>query len=116
MREIRAKLAKFAGTGDVNDVGAEFFESTANFVLVTPEEEVIAQVALDAEAGPAAGQFEMGDAAVLALGEARTAEHGEQRTSAALGEIDELACGESHAIDLVKRFAEKRYAGLKSHV
>ena len=65
--EISAELPEFAGAGDVNDVGPKFGQGAANFLLMAPEEQVVAEVALDAEAGPTARQFQAGNAAVLEI-------------------------------------------------
>src|ERR1700676_533576 len=113
--QISAELPEFAGAGDVNDVGPKFGQGAANFLLIAPEEQVVAEVALDAEAGPSAGQFQAGNAAVLETSEPRPPEHGEKGARAALGKIDELANGEGDAVDFVKGFAKQSYARLRGH-
>ena len=56
--EPSSEEAKFAGAGDVDDVGAEAEEFALDAGDVADEEGVEGEVLLDADGGEAAGEFE----------------------------------------------------------
>jgi hypothetical protein len=113
--EIGAELSEFAGTGDVDDVGAKVSKSATHLLLVAPEEQVVAQVAFDAKAGPTARQFQPRDTAVLESSEARPSEHGQKRARTAFGEIHEVARCKGDAVDFVKGLAKQSNTRLRTH-
>src|SRR5580704_504689 len=96
-------------------VGSEALQSTANRAKMPPQKQVVAQIALDAEAGPASRQFQMRNAAVGKLRNPWSSEYRQERTRAAFCEVHQLPRSERNAVDLVKRLAKQRDARLRSH-
>src|SRR5262249_7192708 len=113
--EDGAQLAEFAGTGDVDHLRPELRESAAKEFLVPPEKEVVAKVALDAEAGKAAGKLDRGDAAFLKAGQFGSGTDAQKGKVLAPGVSHQLAGSERNAIDFVKGFTKQGDArGLRS--
>src|SRR5580704_5446712 len=96
-------------------VGSEALQSTANRAKMPPQKQVVAQIALDAEAGPASRQFQMRNAALGKLRHPWSSEYRQERTCAAFRKVHQLPRGERHAVDLVKSLAKQRDAWLRGH-
>src|SRR5262245_34506547 len=107
VREEGAQLAEVAGTGDVDHLGPELRERAAQEFQVPPEKEVVAKVALDAEAGKAAGKFDRGDAAFVQTGQFGSGTDAQKGKVLAPGVSHQLAGGERNAIDFVKGFTKQ---------
>src|SRR5215472_14769070 len=110
MSEKRAELSELARASTVNRIRPELVECAAHEFEVTPEEKIVAEVTLDAEADEAAGQFDAGDTAILKLCAFAAGANAEKRKLMALCVGDELAGGERNAIDLMEGFTEERDA------
>src|SRR5262249_37197724 len=77
--------------------------------------QIVAEVALDAEAKETARQLNGGNRAFLEFRELVTRANTEEGELFAFCVGDQLAGGESNAIDFVKGFAEQRDAGRSGH-
>jgi hypothetical protein len=91
--EQRAELAEFARAGDVNNIGFELLERAANGLEVPPEKKIVTQVALDTEAGEAAGKFDTADTVLFELEAFRTWANAKEGKPATLGKSNQLASG-----------------------
>jgi hypothetical protein len=69
VREVRAQLAEFSWANDVNQIGSKIQERTPHGLLVTPKEQVVAQVALDSKTRPTARELHVSHTALFKLGE-----------------------------------------------
>jgi hypothetical protein len=111
----RAELAELTRAGYVNDIGAKLQNGSTHVRKVAPQEEVVAQVVLDAKAGPTAREFQARDVPFLKFSDALTALYCQQRKRPALGEGHELSSGQRDSIDFMERLAEQRDSRLRGH-
>src|SRR5579863_4319458 len=108
MSEPCSKLPEFARARHMNDVRLKFFNCLSHPGQMAAKQQVIPQVAFDAEAYRTARQLQAGNAALLKLGKFRAGLNRQKRTRMASRKRHEFPGGQRDSIDFVKRLAKKR--------
>ncbi len=110
MSDEGAQHPDVAGSGDVNDLGAEIAQDFREPAPVAQKQEIERHVAFEREASARALNFQGPHGTILHQSIRRRGVHVQERQSASARECIEMTVGVSDAIDFVKRISEERDA------